>query len=112
MATLTIRMPDDKHSRLKALAQHRHVSVNKLIEELSTQALAEFDSEVRFRLLTSSYSENNALLIKGLYFPCKHRLKISRLGPLVPIRALMRTLVSITTPFILIMIAYMQPHTT
>ena len=51
MATLTVRIPDDKHGRLKALAQHRHVSVNKLIEELSTQALAEFDSEVRFRAL-------------------------------------------------------------
>ena len=53
MATMTIRIPDDKHSRLKALARHRHVSVNKLIEELSTQALAEFDSEVRFRTLAA-----------------------------------------------------------
>ncbi len=53
MATLTVRIPDDKHGRLKALAQHRHVSVNKLIEELSTQALAEFDSEVRFRALAA-----------------------------------------------------------
>ena len=53
MATLTIRIPDDKHSRLKALAQHRHMSVNKLVEELSTQALAEFDTEVRFRALAS-----------------------------------------------------------
>ncbi len=53
MATMTIRIPDDKHSRLKALARYRHVSVNKLVEELSTQALAEFDSEVRFRALAS-----------------------------------------------------------
>jgi len=53
MATLTIRLPDDKHNRLKALARHRHVSVNKLVEEFSTQALAEFDSEVRFRALAS-----------------------------------------------------------
>ncbi|VAW43173.1 hypothetical protein MNBD_CHLOROFLEXI01-5366 [hydrothermal vent metagenome] len=53
MATLTIRMPDDKHSRLKALAKYRRVSVNKLIEELSTQAIAEFDSEVRFRALAA-----------------------------------------------------------
>lgn len=51
--TLTIRMPDDKHSRLKALAQYRKVSVNKLIEELSTQALSEFYSEVRFRALAA-----------------------------------------------------------
>ncbi len=54
MATLTVRIPDDKHNRLKALARHRHVSVNKLMEELSTQALAEFDSEIRFRALAAS----------------------------------------------------------
>ncbi|MEZ4557530.1 MAG: hypothetical protein R2851_03995 [Caldilineaceae bacterium] len=50
MATLTDSdSPDDKHSRLKALAERRNISMNKLFEELSTQALAEFDSEVRFR---------------------------------------------------------------
>ena len=54
MGTLTVRLPDDKHERLKALASYRKVSVNKLMEELSTQALAEFDSEVRFRALASS----------------------------------------------------------
>jgi predicted transcriptional regulator len=54
MATLTVRLPDDKHERLKALANHKRVSINKLMEELSTQALAEFDSEVRFRALAST----------------------------------------------------------
>lgn len=54
MATLTLRLPDDKHSRLKALAQYKKISINKLIEELSTQALAEFDSEVRFRTLAAT----------------------------------------------------------
>lgn len=49
MSTLTIRLPDDKHERLKALARRRRVSVNKLIEEFSTAALAEFDAEARFR---------------------------------------------------------------
>ena len=53
MATLTVRLPDDKHQRLKALARHRHISVNKLMEDLSTQALSEFDSEVRFRSLAA-----------------------------------------------------------
>ncbi len=51
MATLTLRIPDDKHSRLKSLAKHKKISVNKLMEELSTQALAEFDSEIRFKTL-------------------------------------------------------------
>lgn len=53
MGKLTIRLPDDKHERLKALAAHKKVSINKLIEELSTQAVAEFDSEVRFRSIAA-----------------------------------------------------------
>jgi len=65
MATMTIRIPDDKHSRLKALARHRHVSVNKLIEELSTLALAEFDSEVRFRALAARGDIAKGLEILG-----------------------------------------------
>ncbi len=63
MITLTIKLPDDKHSRLKALASHKKVSINKLIEELSTQALAEFDSEVRFRALAASGNIKNGLNI-------------------------------------------------
>ncbi|MCT7963932.1 hypothetical protein NG791_24975 [Laspinema sp. D1] len=42
---------EDKHSRLKALAQSRGISVNKLMEELSTLALAEFDAQIRFQAL-------------------------------------------------------------
>lgn len=61
MATLTIRIPDDKYSRLKALASHRKVSVNKLVEELSTQALAGFDTENRFRAMAA-----NGSIKKGL----------------------------------------------
>lgn len=53
MATLTVRLPDDKHKRLKALAEHKRVSVNKLMEELSTQAIAEFDAETRFRAMAA-----------------------------------------------------------
>lgn len=48
MSTLTIRLPDDKHERLRALAKRRHMSVNKMIEEFSTAALAEYDTEARF----------------------------------------------------------------
>ncbi len=49
MSTLTIRLPDDTHKRLKFLAEKRKISVNKLFEEFSTMALAEFDAETRFR---------------------------------------------------------------
>lgn len=53
MATLTIRLPDDKHTRLKELAQSRGISVNKLMEELSTIVLAEFDTYNRFKVMAS-----------------------------------------------------------
>lgn len=49
MSVLTIRVPDGKHQRLKHLAKSRGISVNKLIEELSTVALAQHDTELRFR---------------------------------------------------------------
>ena len=63
MATLTVRLPDDKHERLKALASRKNVSVNKLMEEISTQALAEFDSEIRFRALASTGKVKKGLKI-------------------------------------------------
>jgi predicted transcriptional regulator len=53
MATLTIRLPDDKHSRLKKLAETQGVSINKLIEELTTIALVEFDTHTRFKLMAA-----------------------------------------------------------
>lgn len=63
MATLTVRLPDGKHERLKALAAHKKISVNKLVEELSTQALAEFDSEIRFRALAAKGSRKKGLAL-------------------------------------------------
>lgn len=61
MATLTVRLPDDKHARLKALAERKNVSVNKLMEELSTQAIAEFDAETRFRAMAAKGSVRKGL---------------------------------------------------
>lgn len=49
MSTLTIRLPEDQHERLRALAAHRGISLNKLFEEFSARAVAEFDVELRFR---------------------------------------------------------------
>jgi predicted transcriptional regulator len=63
MATLTIRLPDDKHARLKDLARHRNTSVNKLMEEFSTIALAEFDTEMRFRVLAAQGSRARGLAL-------------------------------------------------
>ena len=61
MGTLTIRVPDDTHERLRRLAEARGVSVNKLIEEFSTAALAEFDAETRFRIRAARGSAREGL---------------------------------------------------
>jgi len=53
MSTLTIRLPADTHDRVKQIARHRGMSVNKLMEELSTIAIAQHDAETRFRALAA-----------------------------------------------------------
>ena len=63
MAKLTIKLPDDKHDRLKLLAKKKRVSINKLIEEFSTEAIAEFDAETRFRALAAQGSTEKGLKI-------------------------------------------------
>ena len=42
-----------KHERLNELAKSRGMSLNKLMEELSTIALAEFDAETRFKVMVA-----------------------------------------------------------
>ena len=63
MATMTIRLPDAKHDRLKQLAEQRGLSLNKLFEEWSTIALTEHDAETRFRILAANGNPNRALQI-------------------------------------------------
>jgi len=50
MAALTLRIPDDKHQRLRALAQTRGTTINRMLDEMTTLMLAEFDAETRFQL--------------------------------------------------------------
>jgi len=61
MSALTIRLPDDTCHRLKQLAASRGISLNKLVEELSTVALASHDTETRFRALAASGNRQMAL---------------------------------------------------
>lgn len=63
MSTLTIRLPDHTADRLKALARARGQSVNKLMEELSVQALASFDAETRFHALAAKADPAEALAV-------------------------------------------------
>ena len=53
MSTITIRIPDAKHERLKAYAKEQGVSLNRLFDELATVALAQFDAKTRFTLMAA-----------------------------------------------------------
>lgn len=50
MSALTLRLPDEKYQRLKDMAQQRGQSVNRLLDEVTTLLLAEYDAETRFIL--------------------------------------------------------------
>jgi hypothetical protein len=50
MSALTLRIADDKHQRLRALAQSRGTTLNRLLDEMTTLMLADFDAETRFQL--------------------------------------------------------------
>jgi predicted transcriptional regulator len=63
MTVMTIRLPDDTASRLKSLAQSRGLSVNKLVEQLSAQALAAWDTENHFRSVAATGDVQAALAV-------------------------------------------------
>lgn len=63
MGTLTIRIPDDKHARLKTLAHSRGLSLNKLFEEFSTQAIAESDAYTRFQAYAAQGDQKKGLAL-------------------------------------------------
>ncbi|MGD9157722.1 MAG: toxin-antitoxin system HicB family antitoxin [Desulfobacteraceae bacterium] len=67
MGTITVRLPDDAHKRIKELAASRKTSVNKLYEEFTIIALTEFDAENRFKALASKGNKKRGLeLLKKL----------------------------------------------
>lgn len=63
MATMTIRIPDDTHARIKTMARKRGMSVNRLMEELSVIAITQHDAETRFRALAARGSARDGLTI-------------------------------------------------
>ena len=63
MSTLTIRLPDDTHARMRVLARQRAMSVNKLMEELCTIAVTQHDAETRFRALAARGSVEEGLRV-------------------------------------------------
>jgi hypothetical protein len=57
------RLPDDKHERLKALARSNSVSINKLMDERTTFALANFDASARFETPAARGNPKRALTL-------------------------------------------------
>lgn len=63
MSTVTLRLPDDTCQRLKQLAASRGISLNKLMEELGTAAIAAHDVEVRFRAMAAGADREGAMAV-------------------------------------------------
>ncbi len=63
MATMTIRLPDSKHDRLRRLAESHGVSLNKLVDEWASMALAQFDAETRFHARAARGDSKRGLAI-------------------------------------------------
>lgn len=63
MATMTIRIPDAKHERLRRLADKLGLSLNKLVEEWANVALAQHDAEARFRVLAARGNPKRGLAL-------------------------------------------------
>lgn len=62
-SVVMLRLPEDQHQRLKAMAQARGVSLNKLFEQLTSQALTENDIELRYRRIAASGSAERGLAL-------------------------------------------------
>ncbi len=63
MSVVTLRLPEEQHQRLKAMAQARGISLNKLFEQLTSQALIENDIELRYRRMAASGSAERGLTL-------------------------------------------------
>lgn len=61
MTAFTLRLPDDKHQRLRALAQARAMTINRLLNEMTTQMLAALDAETRFKLRAARGADRSGI---------------------------------------------------
>jgi hypothetical protein len=61
MSTITLRVPDSKHERLKQYAKEQGISLNKLFDEMATVALAQFDAKTRFTIAANQGNKDRGL---------------------------------------------------
>ncbi len=60
---LTIRITESKNARLRSLAEARGMSLNRLMHELATSALTQYDTETRFRAWAHRGSRKRGLAL-------------------------------------------------
>lgn len=63
MSIMTIRLAEEKHARLRQLAEAQGVSMNKLVDEMATIALAQFDAQTRSRARAAAGSAAKGLKV-------------------------------------------------
>lgn len=78
MSVLTLRLPIEKHERLRRLAESRGTSMNRLVDEWATVALAQFDAETRFRALAARGSAGRGLELLDRADAAERRARKSR----------------------------------
>jgi hypothetical protein len=61
MGTVTVRLPDDIHKRIKELAASKKTNINKLYEEFTVMALTAFDAENHFKAMAGNGSKKRGL---------------------------------------------------
>jgi hypothetical protein len=75
MTALAVHLPNEKHRRLKALAKSRGMPLNRLIDQMTTLMLAEFDVETGFAVRaargTGQEATGLALLDKAMGYTRK-----------------------------------------
>lgn len=63
MIVFKIRLTDEKHTRLRQMAEAEGVSMNRLIDEWATIALVQHDAELRFQTRAALGSAKRGLAI-------------------------------------------------
>ena len=77
MSTVTLRIPDSKHERLKQYTKDQGISLNKLFDEFATIALAQFDAKTRFEIASKKVmSKKLSKFLTSLTETLKARLEV------------------------------------
>lgn len=49
MTAITLRIDEEKHHRLKQMAKQKGITLNRLIDEMTSLMLSEFDLKIRYK---------------------------------------------------------------